>query len=112
MTLQQTLWGGSVNLTPIEDKVERVLEEHPETRGSDKALILKVWLEEDGLADVLRDEALAERFAQWFIDQATYTESITRTRRALQAEGFFRPEAEHQARREARQEAWRQHYRR
>jgi len=111
MTLQMDLWGGSVNLTPIEDKVERVLEEHPETRGSDKELIVKVW-ELDGLADILGDDGLLDRFRQWFVSQATYTESITRTRRALQAEGFFRPEAEHQERRAARQEAWRQHYRR
>lgn len=112
MTKQLGLFGGAVNLAPTEKKVERILEAHPETRGSDKELILKVWLEEDGLADILRDEALAERFAQWFTDQATYTESVTRTRRKLQGDGRYLPEPEAQSRRAARQEAWRGHFRR
>lgn len=112
MTVQQTLWGGAINLAPTEKKVERVLASHPETRGSDKELILKVWLEEDGLGELLSDEALQERFRQWFTSQATFTESIARTRRKLQSNGRYLPQPEVQAHRRARQEAWRQHFRR
>ncbi len=110
--MQRTLWGGAVNLAPTERKVERILEKHPGARESDKELILRVWLEEDGLGELLGDEALQERFRQWFTDQATFTESIARIRRKIQSDGRYLPCSEVQQYRRAQQEAWRQHFRR
>jgi len=112
MTVQQTLWGGAINLAPTEAKVERILESHPETRSSDRELILAVWLEEDGLADILHDPALAEQFVQWFRDQATFSESIARVRRKLQGDGRYLPPEEAQLRRAAQRDAWRECFRR
>ena len=113
MTVQQYgLFGGATDLTPIEAKVERVLATYPETRGLDKNLIVKLWLEEDGLAEVLGDAALVDRFAEWFTTRATYTESITRARRSIQAGGRYLPEPKHQARRNGRQQQYHDRYRR
>jgi len=112
MTKQFDLFGGAVNLAPVEERVGRILEMHPEVRASDKALILEVWLEEDGLADVLGDEALRERFCQWFTSQATFTESICRARRAIQSSGRCLPEREVQEHRQRQQERWRDNFRR
>jgi len=111
VTVQYGLFGGAVDLTPVEVKVEAILARHPETRGLDKNLIVKLWLEEDGLADILGDESLVERFTRWFCGQATYTESITRARRAIQANGRYLPEGRHTARRNGRQSQFREHYR-
>jgi len=111
MTVQFGLFGGAVDLTPIEVKVEAILARHPETRGLDKNLIVKLWLEEDGLAEVLGDTALVDRFAEWFTTRATYTESITRARRSIQASGRYLPEPQHQARRNGRQSQFRERYR-
>lgn len=110
MTIQHDLWGNAHNLLNTEAKVERILREHPYTRGLDKQLIVKLWLEEDGLAELLGED-LASQFEQWFCSQATYTESITRTRRQLQAEGEYLPEDEHLARRGKRQAQFRRRYR-
>ena len=108
--VQLGLWGNHVNLTPVEAKVARVLARHPETRGNDKALILHVWLEEDGLAEVLGEKA-PDGFVRWFLDQATFPESITRVRRALQAQGAYLPDDETREARKAREQAYRAHFR-
>ncbi len=112
MTLQYTMFGGAVNVLDVEEKVRRVLERHPDARDLDKNLIVYLWLEEDGLADVLGDEALAERFTRWFIDQATYTETITRARRRLQEKGLYLPSETARQRRERRREAYHERFRR
>jgi len=111
MTVQYGLFGGAVDLTPIDVKVEAILARHPETRGLDKQLICKLWLEEDGLREVLGDAALVERFTEWFTTRATYTESITRARRSIQANGRYLPESRHTARRNGRQSQFRERYR-
>jgi len=112
MTKQFDLWGGSINLEPTEQKVARVLAAFPETRESDKELILKLWMTEDGLADLLRDPALAEQFTQWFRNQATFSESIARMRRKIQSDGRYLSSPEVQRRRDALQEDWRECFRR
>jgi hypothetical protein len=69
-------------------------------------------MSEDGLGELLGDEALQERFRHWFTSQATFSESIARTRRKIQADGRCLPCKEVQERRAELQEAWRQHFRR
>jgi hypothetical protein len=111
MKTQLDLWGNKIVLEPIEDVVADILERHPETRGSDKELILKVW-ETDGLGKVLGDDGLLDRFRQWFLTQATYTETITRARRACQKRGIGVPDERDRARRALRQGQWRNTFRR
>lgn len=112
MTVQYGLFGGAVDLTPVEDKVERVLRRHEDARGYDKQLIVYLWLEEDSLREVLGDAALVDRFAEWFTTRATYSESITRARRSIQAEGRYLAEERHTARRNGRQQQYHDRYRR
>lgn len=56
------------------NKVETILREYPETRSSDKKLLLKIW-ELDGLY-------LTEDQQKRFLNSST-AESVTRARRAL-----------------------------
>lgn len=56
-------------------KVEQVLERRPETRDSDKKLLMQIW-ENEGLF-------LSETQKQTFINKCSTAESITRARRKL-----------------------------
>ena len=56
-------------------KVEQILERRPETRSSDKKLLLQIW-ENEGLT-------LSETQKQTFLDKCSTAESVTRVRRKL-----------------------------
>lgn len=43
MSIQRDLWGNAHNTLNTEAKVERTLRNHPETRGLDKQLIVKLY---------------------------------------------------------------------
>jgi len=108
MTVQFDLFGGYVDMTPIEAKVMQILECNPEARGSDKTLLLEVW-RIDGLDEILDGDTL-ERFREWFLSRASYPESVTRARRRFKDR--YPPDPEAQQRRERREEWFRSRHRR
>ena len=59
----------------IRNKVENILASQPETRNSDKKLLLAVW-EQQGLV-------LSHTQRQTFLDKCATAESVTRARRLL-----------------------------
>src|ERR1035437_7854235 len=64
-----------------EDQIKEILKDYPETRDSDKLLILKVW-ESEGLflSDDRRDTFL----------KLTASETIRRSRQRLQEQGYYK----------------------
>src|ERR1035437_9898163 len=64
-----------------EYKVKEILKEYPETRDSDKLLILKVW-ESEGLF-------LSDDQRETFL-KLTSSETIRRTRQKLQEQGYYK----------------------
>ena len=61
--------------------VERAMTAWPDTRDSDRKLILAVWW--------LQDNDYADHFKVFFKEKAIMPESITRCRRKLQEEGKY-----------------------
>lgn len=88
----------------VKESVLAILEEHPETRDDDKALLLHYWQTVDGIS-------FDQTFPRLFLTQATSTESVTRARRQIQAAGLFLPTTQEvrDQRRQLAAEA-RQHY--
>ena len=88
----------------LKETVERILELKPETRSDDRELLLQKWYFETGNAALLKIRPEQLRLM-------SPPESVTRARRAIQAE---RPElraaAAVEASRADLQEQYRQHY--
>jgi hypothetical protein len=61
--------------------VERSLQTWPETRDSDRKLMLAVWY--------LQDNNYRDHFKQFFLHTAITPETITRMRRKLQEQGKY-----------------------
>ncbi len=70
----------------VRKNVEMILRDYPETRNSDKLLILKYW----ELVDKLPMYSMA-RFKDAFVLNSTNTESIRRARQLIQEEGHYLP---------------------
>lgn len=66
--------------------VEKALQQWPETRNSDKKLILAVWY--------LQDPDYEENFRHFFQNKALSPETIRRTRQKLQEQGKYRADEE------------------
>ena len=85
-TMQFDLFGG---LAPpahmkLQDQVRWILDHYPATRDNDRLLVLRYWLEFDGLRELLDGEAIAtlERF---MANPRTATpETVRRRRQELQ----------------------------
>lgn len=75
-----------IRLPTIRDNVEKVLGIFPETRNSDKLLIVMYWTMIDGLTFNSEEE-----FISGMVNKATSTESIRRARQLVQEEGKFLP---------------------
>lgn len=65
----------------VSNLVEKALQTWPQTRDSDKKLILSVWW--------LQDNEYEQHFKEFFLDKAYTPESITRCRRKLQEQGLY-----------------------
>lgn len=65
----------------ITDLVEKALKTWPETRDSDRKLIISVWW--------LQDNNYQENFKDFFLHKAIMPESITRCRRKMQEQGLY-----------------------
>lgn len=68
----------------ILNNVEDILRKYPNTRGDDKLLIACYWREIDKLTALNMD----------FVNYSTPSESITRARRLIQANGMYLPSDE------------------
>lgn len=66
--------------------IEKALQEWPETRNSDKKLILAVWY--------LQDPDYESNFRHFFQNKAISPETIRRTRQKLQQDGKYRADEE------------------
>jgi hypothetical protein len=64
--------------------VETALRDYPETRNSDRALLIKVWELQVG-------KPMSESFKRFLTHDAIYPDTITRTRRKLQQHGSYQP---------------------
>ena len=71
--------------------VERALKTWPETRDSDRKLIISVWW--------LQDNNYQEHFKEFFLHKAIMPETITRARRKFQEQGLYRASATAEANR-------------
>jgi hypothetical protein len=89
-------------IVAVKDAVEEVLREDKFSRDSDMHLILEVWKRE-GL-EVTEEQ---EKFIK---NVCSPTESITRVRRRLQEEGYYKASPAIKAEREAQQQNVRQHF--
>lgn len=67
----------------VRENVLTLLEEVPETRNSDRLLMLKYWER--------FDEIPFENFAEEFVQRATQPESIRRARQSIQSVGLYVP---------------------
>lgn len=65
----------------ISDLVERAMTRWPETRDSDRKLIISVWW--------LQDNNYQDNFKEFFLHKAIMPETITRARRKLQEQGRY-----------------------
>jgi hypothetical protein len=68
-------------MTTITPLVERALTAWPETRDSDRKLILAVWW--------LQDNDYEQHFRSFFLNKAIMPDTITRCRRKLQEQGKY-----------------------
>jgi hypothetical protein len=89
--------------TQVREAVTDILARFPETRGNDKALMLRYWYEVDRLV-------FDYTFPQRFVSGATSPESISRARRAIQAQGLYLPSEETQTRRDNNRAELTEHY--
>lgn len=62
--------------------VEEALRDYPETRSSDRALIVKVWELETG-------QLMHQKLKEFFLHDASFPDSITRARRKFQEHGEY-----------------------
>src|SRR5690554_2639492 len=83
----------------IRDNVRDILEQYPETRNSDKLLILKYW----ELVDKLPMHSMS-RLKEAFVLNSTSTESIRRARQLIQESGEFLPTNDNVVKRRRRRE--------
>lgn len=67
----------------VKENVLTLLEEIPDTRNSDRLLMIKYWER--------FDEISFDNFSEEFIQKATQPESIRRSRQSIQAAGLFIP---------------------
>ena len=72
----------------IQKVIQKVLKEQPITRLDDKRLILEVWKEEGLHLGKMREA--------YFLANCSPPESITRARRKMQEDGFYKPSEESQ----------------
>lgn len=68
----------------LEQKVESVLERYPGARESYRALMFHVWVEFDGLDDVLGDKL--EAFGKWFMNHKRATSPKTVQNRGMEVQ--------------------------
>lgn len=71
---QQSMFGDPVVSGTISQRIEYLLDEHPEARDDYMRLLALFWLEFDGLAEVLEDKA--DRFVEWFVRSATSPKTL------------------------------------
>ena len=69
----------------VRDKIIYLHKKEPEIANNDEFLVDAFWGEFDGLRDVLGDKY--DDFRKWFMNKATKTSSIQRSRRSLTEEG-------------------------
>lgn len=62
--------------------VEQALRDYPETRNSDKKLIIKVW-------ELQMGKPMNQAYIDFFVNQAMFPDTITRVRRKLQESGRY-----------------------
>lgn len=93
------------DLSP-QQRIAWLLDNDPELRDNDRALMLAHWRAFDGLEQVL-DEASLDAFEEWFlnVNAATHPETIRRRRAELQrlrtGDGVFQPSRGESLRRRA-----------
>ncbi len=63
--------------------IEQALRDYPETRDSDRKLMIKVW-------ELQLGKPFGEKFRQWFETKAIAAETVTRTRRKFQEQSRYR----------------------
>lgn len=76
MPVQKNLFGETVVTGDIRDRIIFLLEEYPETRDDYHELMVRYWLEFDGLDRLLPDETAREAFREWFVKRATTVKTI------------------------------------
>jgi hypothetical protein len=101
---QAGFWGWSVWLEKVRQKVYLLVKEHPELANDDRELVLAIWRTE-GLDEVLVKGA--EAFYDWFHNQATPADTITRSGRKLRECGLVQASSKSRVGREKTLEAWR-----
>jgi hypothetical protein len=72
--IQQDLFGGTHVAGNLVDRLEYLLEEHPEAREDYMTGIVLYWLEFDGLQTILGDKA--DAFREWFMAHAKSPKTI------------------------------------
>jgi len=82
--------------------VEETLRDYPQTRGSDKRLILEVW-QKEGLI-------LSQEQEDFISAMCSSPESITRVRRKVNEGGLYRPTRDIEYQRKAEEEKVRNHF--
>ena len=89
--------------TNLDKLVEDILRGNPETRDNDKLLVIKVW-EYQGLK-------LTQEQKDFLLGKYVYnSESITRSRREIQARGLYRPTPKTDVQRDIFSNEYRQRY--
>lgn len=83
--------------------VHEILENNPETRSNDNLLLITYWSMVDGLH-------FDATFPIMFPERATSAESITRSRRSIQGQGLFLPDAQTRRARDSQQAAYQTAY--
>ena len=79
----------SYDLVTAKDRVEHILSRYPDTRDSDKLLLIAYWCVFHGLKDVLGEEKYLE-FKKFILNDAVPTmESLRRVRQKFQENGMY-----------------------
>lgn len=76
MAIQFDLFGGAEFVGSIQERIEHLLENHPGARDSYHELILRYWLNYDGLGAILATQDQRAAFRCWFLERATSTKTI------------------------------------
>jgi hypothetical protein len=79
-----------MNIKNLKDLVWSILKDNPKTRNDDKNLILKVWEKQ-------RLKLTEQQMMMFF--KVAFPETITRLRREIQEQGFFKADSLRQAQR-------------
>jgi hypothetical protein len=72
---QRSFIGETVDVGNVVDNVTYILEQYPDTRNSYKRLLVRYWLEFDGLDEILGPE-VCEAFLTWFTKRATSPKTL------------------------------------